>query len=53
MKTVFLTVRVFCQNGIGGQEGLGLPFFIDGRDLKLIEMAGLETLGRRVARCAL
>ena len=53
IRILFLTVWVFCQNGIGGQEWLGLSFFIDSRYLKLIEMSRLETLGRRVARCAL
>ena len=52
-KSSTLTVGVFCQNGVGGQDGLGLSFFIDGRNLELIEMSGLETLGRRITRSAL
>ena len=52
-QKVLLTVWVFCQNGIGRQERLRLAFFIDGRDLKLIQMAGLETLGCCVAGGAL
>ena len=52
-KPLNLTVGIFCQDGIGRQDRLGLSFFIDGRDLELIEMSGLETLGRRITRCAL